>query len=82
MVEVGETSEGQMMLTFETSLPDDNIGTSSIGMFRKPMYWFLSDGTEDLFNRSFVGYVPEGQVPLNNLKEMLDWNKILRRKVV
>jgi hypothetical protein len=29
---------------------------------------------------TFVGYVPEGDIPFEPLKEMLDWNKILRRK--
>jgi hypothetical protein len=82
VVEIADTAEGKVMLTYETALPDDDKGTSSIGMFKKPMQWFLSDGTEDAYNRSFVGYVPEGQVPMDDLKEMLDWNKILRRKVV
>jgi len=79
VVEIADTAEGTVMLTFETALPDDYQGTASIGMFKKPMNYFLSDGTEDTYNRSFVGFVPEGQVPVNDLKEMLDWNKILRK---
>jgi hypothetical protein len=47
-----------------------------------PLSWHLSDGTEDAYNRSFVGYVPEGQVPMEHLKTMLDWNKILLKKVL
>lgn len=82
VVEIAETAEGKVMLTYETALPDDERGTSSIGMFRKPLEWLLSDGTEDAYNRSFVGFVPEGQVPMDDMKEMLDWNKILRRKVM
>jgi hypothetical protein len=82
VVEIADTAEGKVMLTYETALPDDDKGTSSIGMFKKPMQWFLSDGTEDAYNRSFVGYVPEGQVPMEDLKVMLDWNKILRKKVM
>jgi len=82
VVEIADTAEGRVMLTFETSLPDDYKGISSIGIFKKPMAWLLSDGTEDAYNRSFVGYVPEGQVPVEDLREMLDWNKILRRTVV
>ena len=82
VAEVAETAEGKVILTYETALPDDDKGTSSIGMFKKPLEWFLSDGTEDGYNRSFVGYVPERQVPMDDLKEMLDWNKILRRKVM
>jgi hypothetical protein len=38
----------------------------------------MVEGNEDSYNRSFVGYVPEGQIPLEHLKTMLDWNKILR----
>jgi hypothetical protein len=81
VVEVAETAEGTIILTYETALPDDYKGTSSIGMFKKPLEWFLSDGTEDEYNRSFVGFVPEGQVPVEHLKTMLDWNTILRKKV-
>jgi hypothetical protein len=81
VAEVAETAEGQMLLTFETALPDDDRGTSSIGMFKKPLAYFLSDGAEDAYNRSFVGYVPEGQVPMEHLKTMLDWNKILRKQI-
>jgi hypothetical protein len=79
VAEVGENADGEVILTYETALPDDPRGTSCIGMFKKPLYWFLSDGTEDEFNRSFVGFVPEGQIPTEHLKEMLDWNKILRK---
>ena len=82
VVEVAETAEGTMVLTYETALPDDYKGTSSIGMFKKPLRYFLSDfmveGNEDTYNRSFVGYVPEGQLPMEDIKKMLDWNKILR----
>ena len=81
VAELAETAEGMTLLTYETALPDDDKGTSSIGMFKKPLYWFLDDGPEDTYNRSFVGYVPEGQVPLEHLKTMLDWNKILRKQV-
>jgi hypothetical protein len=46
-----------------------------------PLEWHLSDGPEDTYNRSFVGYVPEGKVPMEHLKTMLDWNRILRKTV-
>jgi hypothetical protein len=82
VVEIDETADGMVMLTFETALPDDEKGTSSIGMFKPPIDGLLSDGTEDAYNRSFVGYVPEGKVPVDDLKVMLDWNKILRRQVM
>jgi hypothetical protein len=79
VAELAETAEGMTLLTYETALPDDDKGTSSIGMFKKPLQWFLDDGTEENYNRSFVGFVPEGQVPLEHLKSMMDWNKILRK---
>ena len=83
VVEVAETAEGTVVITYETALPDDYKGTSSIGIFKKPLGYFLSDymveGNEDTYNRSFVGYVPEGQLPMDDIKRMLDWNKILRR---
>ena len=82
VAEVAENADGQVILTYETALPDAPRSTSCIGMFKQPLSWLLSDGTEDAYNRSFVGFVPEGQVPAEHLKEMLDWNKILRRKVV
>src|SRR4030095_3662352 len=76
VAEVAETVDGTYVYTFETSLPDDDRGTSCLGMFRNTLNWNLSDGTEDTYNRSFVGFIPEGQPPTEHLKEMLDWNKI------
>jgi len=38
------------------------------------------DGSEDQYNRSFVGFVPEGQVPVQHINALLDWNKILVKK--
>jgi hypothetical protein len=82
VAEVGDTAEGPVVLTFETALPDDDPGLSSIGLFRIWMSNALYDGTEDNYNRSFVGFVPEGQWPVEHLEEMLDWNKILRREAL
>jgi cation transport regulator ChaB len=83
VAEVAETADGPTVITFETALPDDDKGTSSVGIFKKPLRYFLSDfmvaGNEDSYNRSFVGYVPEGPLPMEHLNQMLDWNKILRR---
>ncbi len=83
VVEVAETAEGTVVITYETALPDDYKGTSSIGIFKKPLRYFLADfmveGNEDTYNRSFVGYVPEDNVPLEHLNQMLDWEKILPR---
>jgi len=77
VAEVAETADGTYIYTFETSLPDDDRGTSCLGLFRNTLNWNLSDGPEDTYNRSFVGFTPEGQVPMIQLKTMLDWNKIL-----
>jgi hypothetical protein len=82
VAEVGETTEGTMVITYETALPDGDQATSCLGIHMMPLSWHLSDGTEDAYNRSFVGYVPEGQVPMEHLKTMLDWNKILLKKVL
>ncbi len=80
--EVAETADGMVVITFETALPDGDKATSAVGTFKMPLQWHLDDGSEDEYNRSFVGYVPEGEVPLERVQPMLDWNKILRKKVV
>ena len=77
VAEVAETADGTYVYTFETSLPNDDRGTSCLGVFRNTLRWNLDDGTEDNYNRSFVGFTPEGQAPLEHLKVMLDWNKII-----
>jgi hypothetical protein len=79
VVEVVDTADGAYVYTFETSLPDDFRGTSCLGIFRNSLRWNLDDGTEENYNRSFVGFVPEGQVPMENIKSMMDWNKILSK---
>jgi hypothetical protein len=82
VVEVAETAEGPVVLTFETALPYEDRRLSSIGVFKHDLDYLLSVGTEDSYNGSFVGYVPEGPVNADDLEEMLDWNKILRRQVM
>ncbi|MBI2332387.1 MAG: hypothetical protein HYU84_09565, partial [Chloroflexi bacterium] len=77
VIEVVDTADGTYVYTFETSLPDDFRGTSCLGVFRNTLRWNLDDGAEDNYNRSFVGYVPEGQAPLENLKSLMDWNRII-----
>ena len=79
VVEVVDTVDGTYVYTFETSLPDDFRGTSCLGVFRNSLNWNLDDGTEDFYNRSFVGFVPEGQTPIEHMKTMMDWNKILAK---
>lgn len=77
VIEVADIADGTYVYTFETSLPDDFRGTSCLGVFRNTLRWNLDDGSEDNYNRSFVGYAPEGKVPLENLKPLMDWNKII-----
>ncbi|MCC6297857.1 MAG: hypothetical protein IT314_01070 [Anaerolineales bacterium] len=79
VIEVVDTADGTYVYTFETSLPDDYRGTSCLGIFRNTLRWNLDDGTEDAYNRSFVGFVPEGQAPMEHVKSMMDWNKILTK---
>lgn len=78
-IEVVDTADGTYVYTFETSLPDDFRGTSCLGVFRNSLRWNLDDGAEDNYNRSFVGYAPEGQVPLEKVKPLMDWTKILAK---
>jgi hypothetical protein len=77
VIEIVDTADDTYVYTFETSLPDDFRGTSCLGVFRNTLRWNLDDGPEDNYNRSFVGYAPEGQVPLENIKPLMDWNKII-----
>jgi hypothetical protein len=77
VIEVVDTADGNYVYTFETSLPDDFRGTSCLGVFRNTLRWNLDDGSEDNYNRSFVGYAPEGNLPLESLKTSLNWNKVL-----
>ncbi len=79
---VGDTADGPVVLTFETALPHDDPGLSSIGLFRIWLSNALHVGTEDNYNGSFVGFLPEGQLPREHLADMLDWNKILLREVM
>ena len=82
VAEVAETADGPVVLTFETALPDDDPGLSSIGLFRIWLSNALFTGTEDNYNGSFIGFVPEGQLPVEGLESMLDWNKILLRQIM
>jgi hypothetical protein len=81
VAEVAETADGMTVITYETALPDGDKASSAVGTFKMPLEWHLSDGKEDEYNRSFVGYIPEGQVPTEHLKMVLDWNKVLKKKV-
>jgi hypothetical protein len=76
---MADTADGKIVLTFETALPSDDPRLSSIGVFKHNLSSLLMDGEEDTYNRPFVGFIPEGKVPEENLKDMLDWDKILYR---
>jgi hypothetical protein len=76
---VADTADGRVVLTFETALPDDDPGLSSIGLFKHSESNALFTGSEDNYNGAFIGFVPEGQLPVDDLEVMLDWNKILQR---
>jgi hypothetical protein len=81
VVEMADTAEGKIVLTFETALPSDDPRLSSIGVFKRRLNDLMMDFDEDSYNRSFLGFIPEGQVPTENLKDMLDWEKILHKPV-
>jgi hypothetical protein len=80
VVDVVETAEGQVVLTFETNLPDEDRHSSTVGVFKRYPGDLLRAPVEDGYNPAFVGYVPEGEIPVEHLKEMLDWNKILLKR--
>jgi hypothetical protein len=77
VAEVAETAEGTVVLTFETALPYEDPRLSSVGIFKHYLNNIVDNGGEENYNGSFVGYVPEGRVPMEELKDMLDWNKVL-----
>lgn len=80
VAEVAKTAEGTVILTFETALPYEDRRLSTIGVFKRYPGDLMHDQGEDGYNPAFVGYVPEGEIPVEQLKQMLDWNKILRRR--
>jgi hypothetical protein len=82
VAEVAETVDGPTILTFETALPYDDPRMSAVGVFKRDLDDLLFNGGEDGYNGSFVGYLPEGQVPASDLTDMLNWNHILRRQVM
>jgi hypothetical protein len=77
VAEIAETADGTVILTFETALPYDDPRLSAVGVFKHDSFNLMWDGGEETYNGSFVGYLPEGQVPASDLDEMLDWNHIL-----
>jgi len=55
---------------------------SAVGVFKHDLDNLMFNGGEETYNGSFVGFLPEGNVPAGDLEEMLDWNRILRRQVM
>jgi hypothetical protein len=74
-----ETADGPTVLTFETALPYEERRQSTIGVFKHLTSNLKYLVTNTVLNGTFVGYIPEGQVPYSTLKELLDWNRVLRR---
>jgi hypothetical protein len=79
VAKVAETADGPVVLTFETALPYDDPSVSAVGIFKHDLRNLMWDGGEEYYNGSFIAYLPDGPAPASDLKEMLDWNKILRR---
>ncbi len=79
VAEVAETAEGQVVLTYETSLPYEDRRLACVGVFKRHLHNLLFDGGEDTYNGSFVGYAPDNQadIPAEDLDEMLDWDHVL-----
>lgn len=79
VAEVAETAEGEVVLTFETSLPSEDRRKACVGVFKRAVHNLAHDGGEDTYNASFVGFLPdklEG-IPKKDLDKMLDWDKVL-----
>jgi hypothetical protein len=79
VVEVTETMDGPTVLTFETALPFEDRRQSTIGVFKHMASNLTYNVTPASMSATFIGYVPEGNVPYADLKEMLDWNRVLLR---
>lgn len=82
VVEVADTAEDTVVLTFETALPYDDRRLSSVGINKHQLSWLTAAPNEKEYNQPYVGYLPEGEVPAADLEHMLDWNKILRRNLM
>jgi len=82
VAEIAETADGTVVLTFETALPYDDPRLSAVGVFKHSQDNILWDGGEETYFGSFVGYLPEGALPVSDLEEMLDWNHILLKPFI
>jgi hypothetical protein len=79
VVKVIDSAEGTLVYTFETSLPDEPRSQSTMGLSRRYLSHLIHNFPADDTRGTFVGYIPDGKIPFEQLREMLDWNKILRR---
>jgi hypothetical protein len=79
VAEVAQTAEGDVVLTYETSLPYEDRRLSCVGVFKRALHNLLFDGGEDTYNGSFVGFVPDNaaHIPEEDLDEMLNWANVL-----
>lgn len=82
VAKVADTADGKIVLTFETALPYDDPTVSAVGVFRHELQNLMWDGGEENYFGSFLGYLPDGEIPAGDLEDMLDWNHILRRQVM
>jgi hypothetical protein len=79
VVKVIDSAEGTLVFTFETSLPDEPRSESTMGLSRRYLSHLIHDFPANDSRGIFVACVPDGKFPYAQLKEMLDWNKILLR---
>lgn len=79
VVLVTETADGPTVLTFETALPYEDKRQATMGVSKYTLEDLEYRVGGNYFIGSFIGYAPEGDLPIADLKELLDWNKILRR---
>ena len=82
VAETAMTADGPTVLTFETALPYEDKRQSTIGVFKHSLSELRYFVTGDTLIGSFVGYIPEGVLPASDLKDMLDWNHVLRREAL
>jgi hypothetical protein len=80
VAEIGYTADGPVVLTFETALPYEDKRQSTIGVFKHSAYNLNHNPATGAL--TFVGYTPKADVHYDDLREMLDWNKILRKQVL
>lgn len=80
IIETTETVDGATVLTFETALPTDDRRQSTIGVFKRFLPELRYNVTASLMIGTFVGYLPEAIPPIEQMRHMLDWNKILLRE--